>query len=534
MLRRARRLARPDRRRVPVPTSTSILRILAVAAIALTATITGATPAAAHLDLEATDPPKGAVVSGPVEVVTFTFTQAAELAGTGLQVVDSSGRVLPAEATTPNGGATWQVQPAEPLETGRYGLTWSVVAGDAHPKTGTATFRVAAAPVASASGPADSSADPPAQSPPEGVAAAPATGDAGDEDAMARAMAESIDEAHGMTGPWSWMASFGRWLSYAGVLVGVGALIIARTALVGTREDLVVATWVVRASAVAGVAGASLHGLALVGALGAAVPLGVGSAVVARVVACSVLVASAGLLARPSGGRRQAPAAVGAFGQDRDAADGSGVDGSGSVGAPPRAAGPPGTDLDAPSAADTVRGVLRRPVPAAAAAAVLLLTFLLDGHTATVGPRPVMASADLLHTGAAAVWSGGVVLLAVLLMTRGRSGSPTGAGDLAVRFSVPAGAAALGVGISGAVMAWLILDSFGGLVATAWGRTLLVKLGLVAVVAAMGYVNNQVALPALDGRRPGWVRILRRTVAVEATVMLGVLLVTAVLVASAT
>jgi putative copper export protein len=52
------------------------------------------------------------------------------------------------------------------------------------------------------------------------------------------------------------------------------------------------------------------------------------------------------------------------------------------------------------------------------------------------------------------------------------------------------------------------------------------------VVALMGWANNRYALPALDAWRPGTARLLRRTVAAEATVMIAVLLVTAVLVGS--
>jgi hypothetical protein len=45
---------------------------------------------------------------------------------------------------TPDDGVTWKIRPAEALKpAARYGLKWKVAAGDAHPKTGTVTFRTA-------------------------------------------------------------------------------------------------------------------------------------------------------------------------------------------------------------------------------------------------------------------------------------------------------------------------------------------------------------------------------------------------------
>jgi copper transport protein len=163
---------------------------------------------------------------------------------------------------------------------------------------------------------------------------------------------------------------------------------------------------------------------------------------------------------------------------------------------------------------------------------LLLSSFVLDGHSVIVGPWPIIAAAALAHTAAAAVWVGGVVLLAVLLLVRARAGVPTGAGELAVRFSIPATAAVVVAGVAGLGLAALIVGSPADLLATPWGRVLLVKLGLVAVVALMGYANNRYALPALDAWRPGTARLLRRTVAAEAAVMIAVLLATAFLVAA--
>ncbi|WP_238161417.1 CopD family protein [Micromonospora endolithica] len=130
--------------------------------------------------------------------------------------------------------------------------------------------------------------------------------------------------------------------------------------------------------------------------------------------------------------------------------------------------------------------------------ALLLSSFLLDGHTVTAESRTVMVLADLAHTIADAVWVGGVLLLTVLLVGRARLGVPTGAAEMAVRFSVPATAAVALTGIAGTALTLLILDRPANLVTTSWGRVLLVKVVLVAVVALVGLYNSRHILPKLD------------------------------------
>ncbi len=49
-------------------------------------------------------------------------------------------------------------------------------------------------------------------------------------------------------------------------------------------------------------------------------------------------------------------------------------------------------------------------------------------------------------------------------------------------------------------MAWLALDSPGDLFSTSWGQVLLVKVGVVAIVAGLGGYNHFVLRPALETR----------------------------------
>ena len=82
-------------------------------------------------------------------------------------------------------------------------------------------------------------------------------------------------------------------------------------------------------------------------------------------------------------------------------------------------------------------------------------------------------------------------------------------------------------------MAILVLNRFADLWSTSWGRLLLAKIALVAVAAAIGGHNRWVLIPAVEGNGQSTVhQRLRRTVIVEAVVLLGVAVITAFLVAA--
>jgi copper transport protein len=247
---------------------------------------------------------------------------------------------------------------------------------------------------------------------------------------------------------------------------------------------------VVRVAAGLSVAGAAVEGACLLWSVGASVPWQPALAVGLRLLAGTAMVLTLRLVPHGTGGRRSydIPALPEAASRRHTGSGGT-----------TRAAQ---LVLTPPVRAGRVHGVPAHPITAAAICLTMLASFLFDGHTSTVTPAPLIAAAALAHTAAAAVWVGGVILLATLLLVRARAGVPTGAGELAVRFSVPATAAVVVAGIAGTAMARLIIDSPTDLIGTAWGRILLIKLGLVTVVAIMGYVNNRYALPALDAWHP--------------------------------
>ena len=135
--------------------------------------------------------------------------------------------------------------------------------------------------------------------------------------------------------------------------------------------------------------------------------------------------------------------------------------------------------------------------------AVAILGFVLDGHTTTDGPIWLMALADASHVTFAAIWGGGIISLAIALalVIRRRDDRdvlvPDGS-ELAVRFSRFATYGVFGVAITGIVMAFFILPSFGALVSSPWGILLLIKIALVVALAVVGARIHFSAIPEIE------------------------------------
>lgn len=154
----------------------------------------------------------------------------------------------------------------------------------------------------------------------------------------------------------------------------------------------------------------------------------------------------------------------------------------------------------------------------------LLLTTTLTSHSAA---RPGLAGPlfDFAHQGAAALWSGGLLLLGVALFSLRRGANDPAArarlaADWVIRFS---GLAAGSVGVllaSGLGLAWQQVGTWGALLLTTYGQTLLLKLGVVGLALFAGAYNSMSALRRLavapTGRTAG-------RVAVEAALVAGVL-----------
>ena len=175
---------------------------------------------------------------------------------------------------------------------------------------------------------------------------------------------------------------------------------------------------------------------------------------------------------------------------------------------------------------------LRRwPMLALVGAAVAAGSFATNGHTRVGSTVAVATVADVTHLWAAAVWGGGLVLLWRTL--RARRGEDDRAETITVvgRFSNLATAAVVLVGVSGSVLAWEEVGSIDALTSTGYGQLLLVKVAVVAVIAALGLYNHFRLLPALTrGKATAALAQLWSTVRIEALLLIVVLAVTSVLV----
>jgi putative copper export protein/methionine-rich copper-binding protein CopC len=182
----------------------------------------------------------------------------------------------------------------------------------------------------------------------------------------------------------------------------------------------------------------------------------------------------------------------------------------------------------------------RRPAPgwglALLGAVALGFTPALSGHAASVPDATVVAVlADGLHVLGAGGWLGSLfatvaVGLPVALRLPDRRGEAVAA--LINAFSPTALAFAAVVVATGVFSAWLHVGSFGTLWSSEYGRTLLLKLGVLTVVFGTGAYNWLRVKPRLGHVKAA--HHLRRSAVVELTAGVIVLIVTAILVATPT
>jgi copper transport protein len=179
---------------------------------------------------------------------------------------------------------------------------------------------------------------------------------------------------------------------------------------------------------------------------------------------------------------------------------------------------------------------------------LVLGTVALSGHGGSGRWAGLGVILDAVHLGAMAIWLGGLALLAVLLVPGARVTSagvppaddrvPLDAGvggsvgaavapiderSAAVeRFSSVAFGCVTVLVVTGVLQSWRILPrGYHDLTATDYGRTLLLKLGFVTVLVALGWVSRRLVRRRLYGQ-PLW-----RSVTIEVVVAVAVLAVTA-------
>lgn len=149
-------------------------RLVAIAAITVAlagGTVAITSEAAAHTSLVVSDPPDGAILSGPPDSVTFTFDEPL-LPGTSTLVINQvDGSVAAAAQVEPSGATVAIDWPAE-LGPGSYQVAYRVVSADGHPVSGAIWIEVAEP---AAAGMASIASTEPSKSPPASAPAAVGT-----------------------------------------------------------------------------------------------------------------------------------------------------------------------------------------------------------------------------------------------------------------------------------------------------------------------------------------------------------------------
>ncbi len=471
--------------------------------VAMAACLMAPSSAAAHASLEGTSPERGAELKRAPDRVVFHFSESVEAAFGAVRVYDGRGRRVDTGGTTHPAGRSDSVTSSlrHGLGDGTYTATYRVISADSHPVSGGFVFTV------------------------------------GKGGTPARSLDQLLDA--GGAGPIT-EAGFGivRGLSYLALALAAGGIFFvvrvwrpAVQAVAGSDEG-----WAAAGTAFAGRArglvlfaaglGVALSALGIVfqGAVAGGTSLwpafdpGVVSDVLStrfgtvwglRLLAW---LAVAGLVALPVA-RRQAtilrPARLGA------------------TGLAPVAPAPPVVAVG-------VAGLL----------GFLCLTPALAGHASTRSPTWLLVPANFTHVVSMALWVGGVAMLVTVLpaATRALEAPADRTRLLSATVSRFSGVALVAVAVlvaGGTVQAIAELDSFGDLPGTAFGRAILIKIGLLLGLIGLGAWNRRRSVPRLErlaasGEAPGNTGVeLRRALRAEGALMVIVLGVTAALVSYA-
>jgi len=166
-------------------------------------------------------------------------------------------------------------------------------------------------------------------------------------------------------------------------------------------------------------------------------------------------------------------------------------------------------------------------------ALALAVTPALSGHAWGIEPRWLGVTLSTGHLIGMGVWIGGLAALVLaalpaLRQVRGDGAELPGLAGVVNAFSRVALPAVVLLVVTGAGQNLNLLGSPANLIATAWGRTLLVKLALTGAAMALGLYNWRVVRPALAKTPRG--DLLRIPSTIELLIGLTVLVVTALLV----
>nr|WP_189929276.1 copper resistance protein CopC [Streptomyces sulfonofaciens] len=434
-----------------------VLCALACAAALLAA----AAPAGAHAALTGSDPRQGAVVQAAPTQVSLTFSEEVSIAAGGLRVLDPAGGSATAGTVVHTGGDTYRVPLRTGLPHGTYTVAYQVISADSHPVSGAYTFSVGA--------PSKTSVSLPDRAAGGGVVGA--------------------------------LYDTARYVSYTGfiLLVGGVAFVLAcwpRGAGVRPVQRLVVSGWVAMTAATLALllmrgsytGSGKVADIVDLGLLHDVLGTKEGTALVSRLLLLAVAALFVAVLFGAYAKRAGAGDRPGA-GEDGGAGgpgsgDGGGRDGT-AAGSGRESGGAARQD---PGAGDLAFGLS---VGGAVVAIGLAATWALSEH-ASVGIQTRLAvPVDVLHLLAVATWLGGLAtLLTALYRAPSDAAPPIGAAAVR-RFSAVAFGSVLVLVATGLYQSWRQVGSWSALTGTDFGRLLLVKVALVAVVVAIAGTSRR-------------------------------------------
>ena len=472
------------RSRAPIRTTALQVGLLLAAVLAATAPALAAAPLLAHPNLRRSVPAAGDTLHASPRQLRLTFSEPVEESLSSIRLLDAAGQAvtLPAVAGLSSDAATLTVAVEAALPPGTYTVAWRVAGSDGHPVRGRFTF-VVAAPANAAAGFPDTTASTPRAALRQHHPAATFP-----EDGEFGVQSPAYVTIRGLT--------FAALLSLIGV-VGFEYLVArpVRRRSGARRRDVIDAARAHAASL--GVVAATVLLVAAVARLGAQA-----AAVREPGVPIAALVHT--LLVRTAWGW--------------------------------------GWWLQLVAAAVALRAFLRlRRAPVLSwlsclvAALALAATPSFAGHAiATVRYAPLPVLVDSLHVLAAGGWLGTLLVVVAAGLPAASRAEPFERGPLVaelVNAFSPAALVFAGLAATtGAFTAWLHLETLPALWQSRYGRTLLLKLGVLTGVAATGFYNWRRVRPAL-GDDIGAAR-LRRSSRVELLIAVLVIAVTAVLVAT--
>ncbi|MCY0918322.1 copper resistance protein CopC [Streptomyces sp. H27-G5] len=439
-------------------------RCALVLAALLATLFAAAAPATAHAALTASDPKDGAVVATAPAQVTLSFSEQVAMGDDSIRVMDPQGkRVDTGELRDMCSGSTIRYGTAlhSGLPDGTYTVAWQAVSADSHPISGAFTFSTGA--------PSATQVTLPAQ----------------------QAGGGPVGVAYGLA----------RYAAYAGfiVLVGGAAFILLcwrRGSVERPLQKLVLRGWVTLTAA-------TLAMLALrnpytgsgkfadvfdLDGLKAVLETKTGASLVSRL----LLLGAAALFIA---------VLFGAYARRQQAA--------GTAGTPAPSKGEDEGGQDRKDTADLAFGL---GIGGSVLAAGIAATWALAEHAST-GIQPGIAMpADILHLLGVATWLGGLAALLVALHK-----VPDIERAAVRRFSKVAFISVLVITITGVYQSWRQLGSWSALTDTSYGRLLLIKVGLVAVLVGIAYVSRGWTARLAEGRVPNKAAKTKAVVSRETT-----------------